>query len=162
VDVEEAPQKTASPEAPVGVFEAKCDEKGRLKLPVRFAVYLKSVDERFFITTLDMRIARIYPETVWKSNQIYFNAAGADSEAAEDVSFVANLYGDFSTIDESGRILVPTELRRLLEFEKQSVWLAPNRGHIRIYGKSVYTEMLQRAQVNLVSKVRNLDGKGMM
>jgi DNA-binding transcriptional regulator/RsmH inhibitor MraZ len=162
VIVDDATQEPTSPEAPAGIFEAKCDEKGRLKLPVRFAVYLKSLDQRFFITTLDTKIARIYPESVWKSNQIYFNNAGADSESAEDVSFIANLYGDFSTIDESGRILVPSELRRMLEFERQPVWLNPYRGHIRIYGKNVYTEMMQRARINIAAKAKVFDDKGFM
>ncbi len=155
-------EKTNPPEAPVGIFEAKCDDKGRVKLPVRFAVYLKSLDIRFFITTIDKRIARIYPESVWKSNQNFFNNAGADSELAEHVSLVANRYGDFSTIDESGRILVPTELRRMLEFERQSVWLHPYRGHIRIYGKSVFAEMTQVAESNIAAKAKVFDAKGFM
>ncbi|HTS77959.1 MAG TPA: hypothetical protein VMG40_17230 [Bryobacteraceae bacterium] len=152
----------STPEAPVGMFEAKCDEKGRLKLPVRFAVYLKSLDERFFITTLDIRTARIYPENVWKSNQNYFNNPGSDTELMEDVAFIANLYGDISTMDEHGRILLPSELRRKLEFERQSVWLSPFRGHIKIYGRRIYEEMMQRASVGIVDKARVLDSKGFL
>jgi DNA-binding transcriptional regulator/RsmH inhibitor MraZ len=158
----EQPEKTNPPEAPVGIFEAKCDEKGRVKLPVRFAVYLKSLDNRFFITTLDTKVARIYPESVWKSNQIYFNNAGPDSHNAADVSFIANLYGDFSTIDESGRILVPTELRRKLEFEKQSVWLNPHRGHIQILNKAVYAAKLQRAMIEIENKANAIEEKGFL
>ena len=144
----------------MGIFEAKCDDKGRLKLPVRFAVFLKSLDERFFITTLDLRTARIYPEKVWLDNQKFFENPGADSELAEDVAFIANLYGDFSTMDEHGRILVPSELRRKMGFEKASVWLNPYRGHIKIYGRNIYEEMTQRAMVNIVDKAKALDGKG--
>jgi DNA-binding transcriptional regulator/RsmH inhibitor MraZ len=159
--VEESPQKSLSPEPPVGIFEAKCDEKGRLKLPVRFATYLKTLDERFFITTLDLRTARIYPEKVWLGNSIYFTSPGEDAELTEDVSFIANLYGDFTTMDEHGRILLPTELRRTLEYEKQPVWLNPHRGHIKIFGKAVFEEMKQRAMVNLLDKAKALDRKGL-
>lgn len=153
-------QNVPVPESLGGIFEAKCDDKGRLKLPVRFATYLKSVDERFFITTLDLKSARIYPEKVWVSNKIYFEDAGEHAEMAEDVALIANLYGDFSSMDEHGRILVPTDLRRQLGFEKAPVWLSPFRGHIKVYGKPVFDEMKQRALVGLVDKAKAFDRMG--
>jgi DNA-binding transcriptional regulator/RsmH inhibitor MraZ len=148
-------------EPPVGIFEAKCDDKGRVKLPVRFAMFLKHSDvARVFITTIDLRSARIYPEKVWESNQIFFNEPGEDSEMAEDISFIANLYGDFSSVDEHGRVLVPTNLRRKLELEKQSVWLDHFRGHINVYPKKVYEERMQRALASIADKARAFDKKG--
>ena len=137
---------TVVAEPPLGIFEAKCDDKGRLKLPVRFAMFLKHSDvSRVFITTTDLRSARIYPEKVWQSNQNFFDEPGEDTELAEDISFIANLYGDFSTLDEHGRVLVPTNLRRKLEFEKQSVWLENYRGHINVHPRKVYDERMARA-----------------
>src|SRR5579872_5041796 len=113
-----------SVEPPLGIFQAKCDEKGRMKLPSEFATYLKALSvDKIFITTVDLRLARLYPKPVWQSNINLFDAGGDDAEIAEDVAFIANLYGAYSEIDEVGRILFPTELRRKLEFEKQPVWL---------------------------------------
>ncbi len=148
-------------EPPLGIFEAKCDEKGRVKLPVRFAAYLKSLEDKFFVTTLDMRIARIYPRKVWERNQNLFEDAGEDSDSAEDIAFIANVYGDFSEIDENGRVLMPTELRRKLEIEKQPVWLDYYRGRINVFGKKIYDERMNRATVNLPDKVRALEKKGL-
>jgi len=148
-------------EPPLGLFEAKCDEKGRLKLPVRFAAYLKALEDKIFITTLDMRIARIYPRTVWESNQNLFENAGEDTESAEDIAFIANVYGDFSEVDEAGRVLMPTDLRRKLEIEKQPVWLDYYRGRINVFPKKIYDERMQRAVVNLGDKVKNLEKKGL-
>jgi len=148
-------------EPPLGLFEAKCDEKGRLKLPVRFATYLKALEDKVFITTLDMRIARIYPRTVWESNQNLFENAGEDTENAEDIAFIANVYGDFSEVDEAGRVLMPTDLRRKLEIEKQPVWLDYYRGRINVFPKKIYDERMQRAVVNLGDKVKNLEKKGL-
>src|SRR5215475_2009172 len=89
------------PEAPLGIFQAKCDEKGRLKLPTEFATYLKASNvDKVFITTVDLRLARIYPKPVWESNQNLFDVAGDDAEIAEDVAFIANLYGGYSEIDD--------------------------------------------------------------
>ena len=159
--MEDSAQLSIIVEPPLGIFEAKCDDKGRLKLPVRFAVFLKHSDvSRVFITTTDLRSARIYPEKVWESNQSFFNEPGDDSELAEDISFIANLYGDFSTLDEHGRVLVPTNLRRKLEFEKQSVWLENYRGHINVHPRKVYEERMARALVGIGDKAKALDRKG--
>ncbi len=149
------------PEAPLGIFQAKCDEKGRLKLPAEFATYLKASGvDTVFITTVDTRTARIYPRSVWESNRNLFDNATDDTEISEDVSFIANLYGATSGIDEERRVLIPTELRRMLEFEKQPVWLEFFRGRINVMGKKVYDERVQRAMVNLGDKVKTLEKKG--
>jgi DNA-binding transcriptional regulator/RsmH inhibitor MraZ len=159
--VEDAAPVLVTPEPPAGIFDAKCDEKGRLKLPVRFATYFKSNDVgRVFITTLDLRICRIYPEKVWQSNQNFFNQPGEDVDAAEDLSFIANHYGDFSTMDEHGRVLIPTDLRRTLELEKQTVWLDYFRGHINVYPRKIHDERMQRAVVGLADKAKGMDRKG--
>jgi DNA-binding transcriptional regulator/RsmH inhibitor MraZ len=159
--VGETSGQTSTAEPPLGIFEAKCDEKGRVKLPVRFAAYLKSLEDKFFVTTLDMRIARIYPRKVWERNQNLFEDAGDDSDSAEDIAFIANVYGDFSEIDENGRVLMPTELRRKLEIEKQPVWLDYYRGRVNVFGKRVYDERMNRATVNLTDKVRQLEKRGL-
>lgn len=154
--------QSVSIDAPLGIFQAKCDEKGRLKLPAEFATYLRGLDvEKVFITTVDLRLARIYPKTVWESNQNLFDTAGEDSEIAEDVAFIANLYGAYSEIDDVGRVLLPTDLRRKLELESQKVWLDFYRGRINVFGQKIHDERMQRAMVNLGDKVKTLEKKGL-
>jgi MraZ protein len=149
-------------EPPLGIFQARCDDKGRLKLPSNFFGYLKALGvEKVFITTIDMKLARIYPKRVWESNQNLFENAGEDAEIAEDVAFIANLYGADSEIDAQGRVLVPTELRRTLEIEAQPVWLDYYNGRINVFGKKIYEERMQRALVNLGDKVKTLQKKGL-
>jgi MraZ protein len=153
---------SVSAEPPLGIFQAKCDEKGRLKLPAEFVAFLKALDvEKVFITTVDMKLARIYPKKAWESNQNLFENAGDDAEIAQDVAFIANLYGANSEIDPSGRVLVPTDLRRKLELESQTVWLDYYNGRINVFGKKVYEERMQRAMVNLGDKVKALEKKGL-
>jgi DNA-binding transcriptional regulator/RsmH inhibitor MraZ len=107
-----------------------------------------------------LKLARIYPKQTWESNQNLFSSAGDDAETAQDVAFIANLYGAYSEIDTNGRILVPTELRRKLEIEGQTVWLDYYNGRINAFGKKVYDERMQRALVNLGEKVKTLEKKG--
>lgn len=148
-------------EPPLGIFTAKCDEKGRLKLPAEFATYLKTLGaDKVFITTVDMKLARIYPKRVWESNQNLFENAGEDAEIAEDIAFISNLYGASSEIDANGRILLPTNLRRELELENQTVWLDFYNGGFNAFGKKIYDERMQRATVGLADKVKALRKKG--
>src|SRR6185437_11481649 len=145
-------------EPPLGIFQAKCDDKGRLKLPVEFATYLKTLEvDKVFITKLDLKLVRIYPKTVWQSNQNLFAAAGADAKIAQDIAFIANLFGAYSEIDDNGRVLIPTELRRKLEIEAQPVWLDYYNGRINVFGKKIYDERMQRAVVNLEEKLTALE-----
>lgn len=154
--------KSVPAEPPLGIFQARCDDKGRLKLPTSFVEYLKALGvEQVFITTVDIKLARIYPKKVWESNRNLFESAGEDAEIAEDVAFIANLYGGDSEIDGQGRVLVPSELRRKLEIEAQPVWLDYYNGRINVFGKRVYEERMQRALVNLGEKVKALEKKGL-
>lgn len=161
--MEENPDlRSNAAEPPLGIFQARCDDKGRLKLPSKFFEYLSALGaDRVFVTTVDMKLARIYTQKVWERNQSLFENAGDDAEIAQDVAFIANLYGGESEIDSQGRVLVPTELRRALEIESQPVWLDYYNGHINVFGKKVYEERMQRALVNLNDKVKTLEKKGL-
>lgn len=159
---EEAPQKSSPVEAPLGIFQARCDEKGRLKLPANFVEYLKATGvETVFITTVDMKLARIYPKRVWQSNRNLLGNAGENAKIAQDVAFIANLFGAESEIDGQGRVLVPTELRRKLEMEAAPVWISFFNDRIDVYPKKIYEERMQRAMVDLESKVETLETKGL-
>ena len=149
-------------EAPLGIFQAKCDDKGRLKLPVDFVTYLRAeMVGKVFITTFNMKLARIYSKSAWERNQNLFENAGDDAEIAQDVAFIANVYGAYSEIDDNGRVLIPTELRRKLEFEGKPVWLDYYNGGINVFGKDYYDERMQRAMVDLPDKVKTLAKKGL-
>jgi len=149
-------------EPPRGIYPARVDEKGRLKLPAVFQQYLTDLGEkRVFVTSLDVRIARIYPISVWKENEILFDTATEDPEAAEDVKFIANDLGADSEIDGQGRVLVPQELRQTLSLENQPVWIECQKGRMNVYGKEVYEDRKRRAYENAADKLRALEKKGL-
>ncbi len=151
--------KAAKP--PLGIFQAKCDDKGRLKLPSEIVGYLKAQEvERVFITTVDLKLIRIYSETVWEGNQKNLAQPGENTKIAQDIAFIANLYGGLSEIDDNGRVLIPTELRRKLEVEGQPVWLDVFGGRINVFGKKVYDERMHRALDGLEDKVNRLEANG--
>jgi MraZ protein len=149
-------------EPPRGIYPARVDEKGRLKLPAVFQQYLMDLGEkRVFITSLDVRIARIYPISVWKENEILLETATEDPEIVEDVKFIANDLGADSEIDGQGRVLVPQELRQMLNLENQPVWIECQKGRMNVYGKEVYEDRKRRAYENAAEKLRALEKKGL-
>lgn len=154
--------RSAPVEPPRGIYPGRVDEKGRLKLPAAFQQYLEALGEkRVFVTTLDVRIVRIYPISKWKENEIFFEATSQDPEAAEDMAFIANDFGGDSELDGQGRVLIPTELRRTLGIENQPVWLDVYKGRINVYGKEIYEERKRRAMEGLTDKLRLLEKAGL-
>ena len=121
-------------------------KKGRLKLPAAFKEYVGSFGvKKVFVTSLDFRIARLYPIALWRSNEKFFEQFTDDPEAAEDIAFIANDMGADCEMDDQGRVLIPQELRRHLGIENQPVWLESYQGLVNIYGKDIYEERKRRA-----------------
>ena len=138
------------------------DEKGRLKLPAIFQQYLTELKEdKVFITSLDTRTARIYPISVWKENEKLFEEAAEDPDSAADVAWVANHFGADSEIDNQGRVLVPTDLRRHLGIENQQVFLDCYKGRINIYGGTEYATRKAQAFTNIGDKLKALERRGL-
>jgi MraZ protein len=159
--VEEQPQTTPV-EPPRGFFSAHVDDKGRLKLPVDLQQYLAGFgDERFFVTSVDGRIARIYPISVWKGNEKVLEAlATEDPDAADALAFMANDYGSEAKIDPQGRMILSTDLRRALALENQEVRLDCTQGAINIYSKAEYEARKRQALEQLAGKLKTAKLKG--
>ena len=62
VKVAETVVNLGSVEYPRGIYPAKVDDKGRLKLPADFHRYLTEIGAtKVFVTSFDERVGRIYP-----------------------------------------------------------------------------------------------------
>lgn len=156
-------ESSATPvESPRGIYTARVDEKGRLKLPVDMQQLLSaSGEQKVFITSLDEVTARIYPISVWRENERILSESTDDPEAAEDIGFLANDLGADSEMDGQGRVLLPAELRRQLNLESEAVWLECYQGGINIYNKAVYEARRMRARENRAAKLSAFRKKGL-
>lgn len=155
--------KIGTVEHPRGIYPARVDEKGRLKLPVDFQRYLTQIGaDKVFVTSFDERIGRIYPIPVWKEIEGMFREAAEDAEAAEDLWFTANDLGGDSEMDTQGRMLMPAEFRKALGIENQAVYLQHFKGHVRLFSQGVYDEMKQRAREGRTEKLRVFEKKGLL
>jgi MraZ protein len=154
--------ETAMVDAPRGVLSARVDEKGRLKLPSSIVQYLDGFGERkVFITTLNVKTARIYPISVWKRTEAILEESADDSDVRDDLAFIAYHYGADDEIDGQGRVLVPTELRRTLKLENEQVYLRCTKQRIEVIGREMYESRLAQAVAGADGKLLSLEKKGL-
>lgn len=124
--------------------------------------YLASFgDERYFVTSTDGRIARIYPISVWKENEkVLDDLTKVDSDAATAIMFMANDLGSDAKIDAQGRLTLSTDLRRALGLENQDVRLDCSQGGINIYSQSEYETRKRQAMENLADRLKVAKSQG--
>jgi len=103
------------------------------------------------VTTTDKRIAKLYPISVWKENLKRLAELALENPVlAKSLSITARHYGDDAQVDPSGRVMIPTTLRKFLGLEGQEVWLdSTPEGCINIYSKAEYESQLKLAEANL-------------
>lgn len=150
-------------EPPLSIAQASVDDKGRLKLPADLKAFLETtVSKRFFITTLDKRLGRIYPMELWKQNLLLMQAQKEKAKSAERMAFMAKAYGGEATIDGSSRLLLPAKLREVLSLqEKQPVWLDVYKGRVTLVTQAVYDERMAAAEANMASDLEALEAEGL-
>jgi MraZ protein len=150
--------QAAEVEEPQGVPQASVDEKGRLKLPVEFAGYLKSFGgKRLFITTIDKRLGRIYPMSVWQGNLNLLRSA-PDKQVAQRTAFNAKVHGDAVEIDDNDRVLLPVAMRKALGIAgKEAVWLDAFNGRVNLVTKQVYEDRMRESDANQAGDLAALD-----
>ena len=144
------------------MYDCRLDDKGRLKLPAQFQHYINSLTEKgLFVTSLDRRIAQIYPIAVWRENERFFETFRDNPQVAQDVVFNANDLGADADMDSQGRVLFNTALRKQLDLENQELHLYTYRGHIKVLTHAIYEERRQRASKAATENVELLERAGL-
>ena len=95
-----------------GNHPTRVDEKGRLKVPAEFKrVIDEKYNEKFYITSLDGKVAQVYPFEEWE--RIEQKLAGLSSFNPTKKKFLdrTNYYGQQVEMDGQGRLLLPQLLR---------------------------------------------------
>ncbi len=128
-------------EPPRGMYPARLDDRGRIKLPVQFQQYLAALPEKtVFVTSLDRRIARIYPISEWREAEKFFAGFNSNRSLARAAWFNANDLGSEAEMDAQGRLLFSPELRRELQIENQPVHIYGVKRHLEVLSESLYQE----------------------
>jgi MraZ protein len=95
-----------------GNHPTRVDEKGRLKVPAEFK---RVIDEkyavRFYITSLDGKVAQIYPFEEWERIEQRLAALSNFNPSKKKFLAHTNYWGQAVEMDGQGRLLLPQLLR---------------------------------------------------
>ncbi|HEV2915490.1 MAG TPA: division/cell wall cluster transcriptional repressor MraZ [Pyrinomonadaceae bacterium] len=127
-----------------GNYTARIDTKGRLKVPTPFR---RLVEEKhgtgLYVTSLTGESVRIYPLPEWESIEQRLSLLPSMDPARRKFLDRTNYYGQQTTLDGQGRVLIHPLLRRS----------AGVIGEVAVLGYLTYIEVweLERFQQRLLS-----------
>ncbi|MGA7616327.1 MAG: division/cell wall cluster transcriptional repressor MraZ [Thermoanaerobaculia bacterium] len=126
----------------MGHAPAKVDEKGRIKIPTSFR---RVVEERYgpdcFITSIDGEKGLIYPLPVWREFQARLARVPSTSLAKTKLLERVNYFGQLSTMDTQGRLLVPAVLRNVVGISEDVVVLG-QEDHLIVWNDEKFRQRL--------------------
>jgi MraZ protein len=144
------------------MYPGRLDDKGRCKMPAAFQQFLGALTEKkLFVTSLDRRIAQIYPIEVWRQNEKFFESYRENPGLAKRIAFNAADLGAEAEMDAQGRITFPPELRRELELEDQTIRLFAYKGRIEVLSEKIYEERKREALATDPKDVETLESAGL-
>jgi MraZ protein len=144
-------------ERPRGMYAARVDAKGRLKLPSAFQKYLASLkEESYFITTTNETTVYIYPLSEWKKNEALLANPGTEEQVDlfDAVRFVADKYGADAAIDGEGRMLVPQLLREAFKIQDAQVYLQCGDRVVEVMNEEEYKARERAADKAKLAKAK--------
>ena len=95
---------------------ARIDEKGRLKVPAVFRGDIEdSWGSDFYVTSLTGQSVRVYPLPVWQEIEERLANLPAFNPTKKKFLDRTNYYGQLSSMDRQGRILIASHLRESAE-----------------------------------------------
>jgi MraZ protein len=116
-----------------GSYNARVDDKGRIKIPADFKRYLDEKYGRpdFYVTSLIGDCARIYPLQEWEEIEKKLAAQPSMVPATKKFLDRTNYYGQMQQMDGQGRILIYPMLRNEAKLS----------GEVMVFGYLKYLEI---------------------
>ncbi len=116
-----------------GNHPTRVDEKGRLKVPAEFK---RVIDEKygkaqFYVTSLDGRVAQLYPFEEWERIEQKLAALSTFNPTKKKFLSRVNYYGQVVEMDGQGRLLMPQLLRESAQI----------KGEVAVMGNLTYLEV---------------------
>ena len=115
-----------------GNHPTRVDDKGRLKVPAEFK---RVIDEKygtqFYITSLDGKVAQIYPFEEWERIEQKLANLSTFNPTKKRFLTRANYWGQQVEMDGQGRLLIPQLLRES----------ATIKGEVAVLGNLTYLEV---------------------
>jgi MraZ protein len=116
-----------------GNHPTRVDEKGRLKVPAEFKRVIdeKYAGNEFYITSLDGRVAQVYPFEEWQRIEERLARLSTFNPTKKKFLNRTNYYGQAVEMDNQGRLLMPQLLRDAAHI----------KGEVAVLGQLTYLEV---------------------
>ena len=115
-----------------GNHPTRVDEKGRLKVPAEFK---RVIDEKygaqFYITSLDGKVAQVYPFEEWERIEQKLSGLSTFNPAKKKFLSRTGYWGQQVEMDGQGRLLMPQLLRDAAQI----------KGEVAVIGFQSYLEV---------------------
>lgn len=129
-----------------GVHELSIDSKGRLAIPAKFRELLLRHYTPAVVVTLDSRSRLlIYPEAEWEGvagQLLALKTAGNPTLQRYQNLLLHN--ADTLELDTAGRVLLPANLRRRVDFDKE-VTLVGRANRLELWGREHWEAEMDQA-----------------
>jgi MraZ protein len=115
-----------------GNHPTRVDEKGRLKVPAEFKrVIDEKYSNQFYITSLDGKVAQLYPFEEWERIEQKLAALSTYNPTKKKFLARVNYWGQTVEMDGQGRLLMPQLLRDSAQI----------KGEVAVTGNLTYLEV---------------------
>ena len=126
-----------------GNSPAKVDDKGRLKVPTVFRKYIEDKYGReCFLTSDSGEFVRVYPMSVWSEIEKKLAAQPSMNPAISRYLNFVNYYGQASSMDDQGRLLIHPLLRQRSGVNGEVAVLG-HQTFLDIWNREKFESMLQ-------------------
>jgi len=126
-----------------GNHPTRVDEKGRLKVPAEFK---RVIDEKygtqFYITSLDGKVAQLYPFEEWERIEQKLAALSTFNPTKKKFLDRVNYWGQMVELDGQGRLLMPQLLRDSAVI-KGEVAVTGNLTHLVVRNLELYRKEIE-------------------
>ncbi len=126
-----------------GNHPTRVDEKGRLKVPAEFKrVIDETYSAKFYITSLDGKIAHVYPFEEWERIEQKLAGLSNFNPTKRKLLNFTNYFGQVVEMDGQGRLLVPGLLREAANV-KGDVAVVGFLNHLEVRALADYQQDLE-------------------
>ncbi len=114
-----------------------------------------------YLTSLDRRIAQLYPISEWRVNEEFLDSFQDDPQASSNISFNANDLGADVEMDGQSRIVVHPDMRPELGKQGQQMNINANKRNLQIITEERYQEQKRQALENTATNLTVLRRAGL-
>ena len=129
-----------------GNYQARVDDKGRVKIPAAFLEELRQQGNKFYVTSETGESARVYPMKAWNEIEAKLEKLPSYNRAKQRFLTQTNYYGQVVELDAQGRILVPPILREAAN-TRGDVFVMGNLDHLQIWNNARFAEMRKASTI---------------